>query len=140
MLKNLAIRTAGVALGAGMLLATSALQADAAPRRYHRGANAGAALAVGALALGVGAAIAASQRDRYYHGPAYATEPAYLGYQGYGYAPGYNYGYGEGYAQPVYPAWGYGYAQPKRYYGATGYRGGNYWQRQERNTRQYRQN
>ena len=86
MLRNLGIRIAGVVAGSAMVLAT-AFQAEAAPRRYYGGGggNGGAvaALAIGALALGVGAAIASSQRSERHYVPA---APAY-GYGGYGYAP-----------------------------------------------------
>ncbi|MDF2114676.1 hypothetical protein PY365_03760 [Roseiarcaceae bacterium H3SJ34-1] len=72
-------------------------------RRAPRRGNAAAAAAFGAMALGIGAAIAADRRNDYYYGygyPAYG-HPAY----GYGYAPGY---YG-GYYRPRYYA--------PRYYG-----------------------
>jgi hypothetical protein len=135
MLKKFNLQLAGAAIGAGMVLAASAMQAEAQPRRhYDRGSNVGAALAVSALALGVGAAVAASRRD-YYQGPGYGYESAYLGYSGYGYAPGYP--YGSGYAEPAYPDAGYA---SRRYYGPTGYGSGNYWQRRERNRQQYLQN
>jgi hypothetical protein len=139
MLQKHGIRAAGVALGAGLLFATTAFQAEAAPRRHYRGGNAGAAVAAGILGLGVAAAIASSRSNRnHYYAPGYAY-PAY-GYS-YGAYPAYSaypvYSYG--YAQPVYPRYAprYPYAG---YYGPTGYGRGNYYQRRARNTQQYHMN
>ena len=104
MTRKLVLRATGAVLGSALMLAT-AFQAEAAPRRGHRGGGNGAAaaFAFGAVALGIGAAIAASQR-RERETPVYA----------YGY-PAYGYGYAnvapQYYApQPVYaPGYGYGH-------------------------------
>jgi hypothetical protein len=83
------------------------------------GGDAAAAAMLGVLALGVGAAIASSQREREYY-------PSY-GYPAYGY-PAYGYGY-----QPA-PV----YAPPPVYYGDTRWRhrnDGSYWQRRNREER-----
>lgn len=95
-------------------------------RRYvraRRGGNAAAAAAaLGVFGAIAGAAIASSQRDRYYDdGYYYAPAPSYGYYQ----APGYY----EAPRQRYYgPRYGYNdnYAQPQRYYGNRGYRGGYY--------------
>ena len=71
--------------------------------RRRGGGNAAAAALFGAAALGIGAAIAAGQRDDYGYAPVYP---------GYGYSP--NYGYGA-----------YGY--PRTYYG----NGGGYYPQQQ---------
>lgn len=132
MLQKYGIRAAGVALGAGLLFATTAFQAEAAPRRHYRGGNAGAAVAAGILGLGVAAAIASSRSNRdYYYAPGYSY-PAY-GYNAY---PAYSYGY----AQPVYPRYAPRYPYATGYYGPTGYGRGNYYQRRARNTQQYHMN
>ncbi len=93
-----------------------------ARRASRGGGGAAAAAAFGVLALGVGAAIANSQREQEYY-------PAYGGYPAYGY--GYDYGYQPA---PVYaapPAYYYGAPQP-RYNGRSG---GTYWQQKARDAR-----
>jgi hypothetical protein len=88
------------AVSAGQVLGVRYVPKRRVVRRAPRRGNAAAAAAFGAMALGIGAAIAADRRNDYYgYGYGY---PAY----GYGYAPGY---YGGGYYRPRYYA--------PRYYG-----------------------
>ena len=98
-------------LGVAATLLATASPADAQYRRYNRGYrhdNTGVAIGAGILGLGIGAAIASSNRSRYY-------DPYYGGYSsyGYGYSQPYYGGYssyGGGYYDPYYGnGYGYGY-------------------------------
>jgi len=92
-------------------LVATASPADAQYRRHYRGYrhdNTGVAIGAGILGLGIGAAIASSNRGYYdpYYGGGYSSygysQPYYGGYSSYG-------GYG-GYADPYYGnGYGYGY-------------------------------
>ncbi len=145
MSRNLAIRVAGAVAGSAMIFVT-AFQAEAAPRRYHRGGGNGgavAALAFGAVALGIGAAIASSnRRDREYYAPSYGYAPQtyyepqvqYAPPQQY-YEPQVQYVPQQYYAAPVYhPGYGGGY-------GVRRHRSdGNRWQQIAREKRAYSSN
>jgi len=95
-------------LGTAMIATTAvtATPADAQYYRYRRHHGDDAALAIGAgiLGLGVGAAIASSNRSRYY-------DPYYSGYYNRGYSDPYYSGYGSygGYYDPYYSGYGYRY-------------------------------
>ncbi len=148
MLHNLGVRIAGVVAGSAMILAT-AFNAEAAPRRHYGGGGNGgavAALAFGAIALGVGAAIASGQRsERHYvtaapygygggyGGYGYAPQPQYYATQQQYYAPQVHYVPQPQYyaPQPVYNS-GYGH-----WYGARHRHEGNRWQRLARDRQQY---
>jgi hypothetical protein len=82
-------------LAAVSTLAMAASPADAQYRRYrHHGDDAGIAIGAGILGLGIGAAIASSNRGYYGYSSGY-YDPYYGG--GYGYAPSYGGYYGQGY-------------------------------------------
>jgi hypothetical protein len=88
----------GTAMAATALVTAS--PADAQYRRYrHHGDDAAVAIGAGILGLGVGAAIASSNRgyyDPYYSGYGYSSYGYDPYYSGYGYN-GYNGYYGRGY-------------------------------------------
>lgn len=98
---NSVMKKGVMVLVAGATVATVAAPAEAQRyRRYHRGGN-DAAIAIGAgiIGLGVGAAIASSNRDRYYD-PYYGRGYYDRGYYGRGY---YDRGYyGRGYYPRCY--------------------------------------
>jgi hypothetical protein len=91
-------------LAAASTLAVTASPADAQYRRYrHRGDDTAVAIGAGILGLGIGAAIASSNRGYYGSG-------GYYGYStGYGYDPYYSSGYGRSY-------YGNGYGYDRGYY------------------------
>ncbi|WP_445192100.1 hypothetical protein ACT009_16290 [Sphingomonas sp. Tas61C01] len=105
------IKKAGLGIALAATAITAAAPADAqrwrGGRHYHRGGGnaAAGALLGGIVGLGVGAAIASSNRDRYYDRGGY--DRGYYDRGGYGYAPpprayydrgyGNGYGYGDGY-------------------------------------------
>lgn len=104
------IKKAGLGIALAATAITAAAPADAqrwrGGRHYNRGGGNAAAGAIlgGIVGLGVGAAIASSNRDRYYDRGGY-YDRGYYNRGGYGYAPpprayydrGYGYGYGDGY-------------------------------------------
>ena len=120
---NELIKKAGLGVALAATALTAAAPADAQRYRggYHRGGNvAGAAVLGGLLGLGVGAAIAGSNRDRYYdRGYYYDRPPVVYQERYYGppvvyrhryYAPrGYYRGYDRGYDRGYYPRSYYGY-------------------------------
>lgn len=89
------------AISAGSVVDVKYVPKRRVVRRAPRRGNAAAAAAFSAMALGIGAAIASSQR----YDDGYGYAPVYPGY-GYGYAPAYGgYGYGGGgYYRPRYYA------------------------------------
>ncbi len=120
----------GVSLAATAL--TAAAPADAQRyRRYHRGGGDVAAGAVlgGIVGLGIGAAIASSNRNRYYDRGYYDRGYGYNGYNGYndGYVYDRRYdrrqlrqarrAYRNGYRDGYYGAPRGYYGQPRGYYG-----------------------
>jgi hypothetical protein len=121
-LKKCLLGTAAVSM-----LAVTASPADAQYRRYrHHDSDAGVAIGAGIIGLGIGAAIASSNRG--YYGNSYG----YYG-NGYGYDPYYGRGYSSyGYAYPSYYGSGYGY--DRGYYG-RGYHDG--YRRHCRTVREY---
>jgi hypothetical protein len=96
-------------LAAVSTLAMAASPADAQYRRYrHHGDDAGIAIGAGIIGLGIGAAIASSNRGYGYgYGSSY-YDPYYGGYgngyssYGNGYDPYYSGGYGGGYGGVYY--------------------------------------
>jgi hypothetical protein len=115
------IKKAGLGAVLAATVITAAAPAEAQRwRRYDRGRGgdvaAGAVLG-GIVGLGVGAAIASSNRDRYYdRGYYYGPRPRYRGYyyappppRRYYRAPRYYYGGPGYYAPPPPPAYGYYY-------------------------------
>lgn len=105
----------GVALAATAL--TAAAPADAQRyRRYHRGNDAATgALIGGVIGLGLGAAIASSNRDRYYDRGYYNRGYPTRGYYNRGYYDQPRVVYRERYYAPP-RAYRRGYAYPRGYY------------------------
>jgi len=116
------LKKAGLGAVLAATVVTTAAPAEAQRyRRYHRGGGDVAAGAVlgGIVGLGVGAAIASSNRDRRYYGDGYYYGPRPR-YRGYYYAPPprrFYRGYDRGYYPRGYYGGGY-YGRPYRgYYG-----------------------
>jgi hypothetical protein len=100
-------------LGVAATLVATASPADAQYRRYNRGYrhdNTGVAIGAGILGLGIGAAIASSNRGYYggYGNYGYGySQPYYGGYSSYDsyYDPYYGNGYGYGYRCTTHRQW-----------------------------------
>ena len=97
---------AGLALASTVALTAAPADAQYYRRHHHHGDDAAWAVGAGILGLGVGAAIASSNRSRYYNNGYYGDRYYNNGYSGGYYDRGY---YGDSYYRDPYYGNGYAY-------------------------------